>query len=381
MSEQSLLHCALIFPLLFVMSGCTTTTPEGIYGPTSLADGKASALYTQQSKAIPPDTFFAEQGRRANAFASHQQIEKMSGNVDGSYRMGAGDVFAFLVRGREDISLPEVIVSPDGWVNLPRVGHFKAEGQTIPEMTAELEKRLARFYQAPNVTLVMKRYENNKVYVLGRVANPGVVHLPGSGTLLEALSLAGGMPADTAKSFLSRCMIIRGKKLAIWIELKELLNNGDMRLNARLQNGDVIFIPQSEDQMAYVMGEVARPGTLLLRSDMTVLDAIMKMGGATDSGNLKRVFLVRTGEDRSYVEEIDVVSMMKTGDLRENFVLRDGDIVYLSPTKMGKFNYYLKQLAPSLEVVNFAVDTAESFGLMQELRKELWGQEGFVGGE
>ena len=134
----------------------------------------------------------------------------------------------------------------------------------------------------------------------------------------------------------------------------------------------------SEDQMAYVMGEVKSPGTLLLRSDMTLLDAIMKMGGPSANGNLKRVFLVRGGKDESFVQEVDVMNMVKTGDLRENYVLRDGDIVYLAPTAMGKFNYALKQLQPSLEVISFGINAAESFGAMQALRREIWGQEGFV---
>ena len=44
----------------------------------------------------------------------------------------------------------------------------------------------------------------------------------------------------------------------------------------------------------------------------------------------------------------------------------------------SKFNYYLSKLLPSMEVVDFTIRTAESFGAMQELRKKLWDQEGFV---
>jgi polysaccharide export outer membrane protein len=382
--------CAFVVGVSILCSSCQTTGGEGVYGPTlppaGTTDLKAvekarKAGFGQQADAVPAKVFFGEQERGMTEFADGQKIKAFSDQVDGKYKLGPGDEFAFLVRGRDDVSLPRVIVSPDGWVNLPRAGHLKVAGRSLPEITQEIESILSKYYQKPSVTLVMNRYENNKVYVLGRVAKPGVVHLPGSGTLLEALSLAGGMPADTVKTFLSRCMIIRGNDTAIWVELKELLNNGNMSLNARLQNGDVIFIPQSEDQMAYVMGEVKSPGTLLLRSDMTLLDALMKMGGPTVNGNLKRVFLVRGGKEESYVQEVNVSNMVKTGDMRENYVLEDGDIVYLAPTAMGKFNYVLKQLQPSLQILSVGVNTAESFGVMQEVRKELWGQEGFVNGE
>ena len=75
-------------------------------------------------------------------------------------------------------------------------------------------------------------------------------------------------------------MIVRGKDTVIWIDLRDLLENGNMMLNARLKNGDFIFIPQSQDQIAYVLGQVRSPGVLVLRSQMTILDAVMSAGGA-----------------------------------------------------------------------------------------------------
>ena len=242
-----------------------------------------------------------------------------------------------------------------------------------------MEKRLEAFYESPEVTLSLSRIHNNRVFVLGRVANPGAVNFTGSGSLLEALSLAGGLPADTQKSFLSRCMIVRGREMVIWIDLRDLLENGNMALNPRLQNGDFIFIPQSEDQLAYVMGQVRNPGVLVLRSQMTVLDAIMSAGGPTLGADGQRIVLVRMEDGRGYVETIDFEAMFHNGDLRQNYVLRAGDIVYVGATRLQQINQVFAQLLPSMQVIDFSLNTAESFGVMQELRNRIWGQEGTVG--
>jgi hypothetical protein len=64
------------------------------------------------------------------------------------------------------------------------------------------------------------------------------------------------------------------------------------------------------------------------------------------------------------VEEIRFAAMVERGDLRKNYVLKDGDIVYVDERGASKFNYYLSKLLPSMDVVDFSIRTAESFGVM-----------------
>lgn len=360
--------------LMLLAAGCGTR--QGVYK----ADDP-SRTFKKFTNAAPESTFVAEQLAEDQKYASDEAVRAFSSGVEKTYRLGPGDSFEFIVRGRPDVSVREVIVSPDGNVALPRVGIIHVAGLSMDAATSNITDRLHRYYESPEVTLVMKTYNNNKVYVLGRVANPGVVHFHGPGTLLEALSLAGGLPVDTARSFLSRCMIVRGDDLIIWVDLQELLDNGNMALNARLKNGDVIYIPQSMDQIAYVMGQVNAPGVLQLRSKMTLLDAVMYSGGPTEEARLNKVYLVRaTSEKQGAVEEIDLKQVMAKADFRKNYVLKDGDIVYIPRTGMGKFNHVIRQLLPSLAILDFTIDAAESFGAMQAFRNEVWGQEGFVNG-
>jgi polysaccharide export outer membrane protein len=314
----------------------------------------------------------------AQSFANEEELAAFSETAEKRYLIGPGDRFSFLVRGREDISREDVVVAPDGLVALPRVGVFSIKGMTIPEATEFVTGKLTFYYDNPEVSLLLTHINNNQVFVLGRVAKPGAVHFSGRGTLLEALSLAGGLPADTRGSFLSRCMIVRGNDMIIWVDLRELLERGNISLNTRLQNGDFIYIPQSDDQLAYILGEVPVPGVLVLRSQMTLLDAVMRSGGPTPNADPRKVFLVRSVDGRGVVEQINMQDMVQKGDLRRNYVLKDGDIVLVGRSGMGSFNTFITQLMPGMRAVDFTINTAEAFGAMAELRNRIWGQEGFI---
>jgi len=359
-------HFAMVL-LVVALTACSSIKP-GVY--EQKPDGGAFA----QIKGMKPgELFTTELQTSAKKFADAGQIESASANIDDQYRLGPGDVFSFLVRGRDDISRDEIIVSPDGEVALPRVGIINIRGRTLKELTDDFTKALTAYYDSPEVTLVMKAFNNNRVFVLGRVANPGSVSFQGKATLLEALSLAGGLPADQAKSFLSRCMIVRGNEMVMWIDLKELLERGNIALNARLQNGDVIFIPQSEDQLAYVLGEVKAPGVLALRSEMTLLDAVMSSGGPTKSANLTDVFLVRSSEGKGAVERINLNAILTKGDFQKNYALRDGDIVYIPETGLSKLNYLATQIQPFFSIIGVITNTAASIGFLDGFGTVIYG--------
>ncbi len=363
---------------LLAGAGCRSRAPRTprVYAPQEPGEAYRAVSPTN----IPGEFFTAEIEAPSKEYADAKDVEKFSGDARTEYHLGPGDRFSFIVRGRPDISLTSVTVSPDGEVALPLVGILNVSNRTLRDITAEARGVMEKYFENPDVTLVMQEFKNNKVFVLGRVVNPGAVSFDGQGTLLEALSLAGGLPADTQKSFLTRCMVVRGGKMVLWIDLDALLDKGNLALNTRLQNGDFIYIPQSDDQVAYVLGAVNAPGLLLLRSEMTLLDAVMHSGGLAMGANPKHVFLVRNAGNKGVVQDVNFQEIYQHGDFRHNYVLRDGDIVFVTPSTMGKFNYFMTQLLPSMKVIDFGLDALEQFGVMQELRNDLWGQEGFVNG-
>jgi len=356
LSKSSILLCLFI---LLLQSACIPVSPV----PEA----------THQN-----NSFHTDIQEATTAFAPPLYVEEQSERISDRYLLGPGDILNLRVWNREELSDPDIIVGPDGIITVSRIGNIRVGGRKREDVAAEITAKLSKFYQNPEVSLSVKAYKNNKAFVLGRVENPGVVNFPGKGTLLEALSLAGGLPVLEKEAFLTKCAIIRGKHKIIWIDLRELLNNGNMALNARIQNNDVIFIPESDDENVYVMGEVIRPGTVRLRLQMAFLDALMLSGGPTEDANLEKIYILRFNKNESEVQEINLKHIIETGDINQNYQLKANDIVYVSEKGISKFNYVMKQLMPFLEVLQLSTTNLESFGVMQQLRKELWGQEGFV---
>ncbi|MBF0119508.1 MAG: SLBB domain-containing protein [Desulfobacterales bacterium] len=299
----------------------------------------------------------------------------MSKDIHTGYLLGPGDELSLKVWNRPEISDDKIIVGPDGIINILRIGPINVIKRTRDDVTREIVKKLSAFYETPEVMLSVKAYNNNKAFVLGRVENPGVVKFPGNGTLLEALSLAGGLPVRQSEAFLTKCAIIRGNDQIIWIDLRELLNNGNMTLNAPIHNNDVIFIPESEDEMIYVMGEVKSPGAVKLKSRLTYLDALMLSGGPTENANMKKTYLVRFDGKKGITRQIDLSRMLEKADLTENFSLQDNDIIFIARNGLSDFNYVLRQVLPALQVIDLTANTLERFGTMTKIREMLYNQE------
>lgn len=187
---------------------------------------------------------------------------------------------------------------------------------------------------------------NNKVFILGRVTNPGVIHFEGNGTLLEALALAGGLPTRDTTIFLPKCSIIRGKNQIIWVDLVQLLQKGNLKLNVKLKNNDIIHIPESTDAAVFVMGEVKNPGSYQIQTPgLSLLDVINLAGGPSEDANVEEIRIIRNMKE-SNVRVINLNQLIEQGDFTQNYLLKDNDIIFIPRKGIAEFNYYLRQIDP-----------------------------------
>ena len=324
----------------------------------------------------PPEREFSiELPKKNQKFATNEQIDAIRPQEAYQYRIGPGDLVNIKVWRRPELSQENIMVSPDGLIAIPRIGNINVKNFTPDEVQKLVTEKLEVLYIKPEVTIGLKEFHNNKAFVLGRVSKPGVINFPGNGTLLEGLALAGGVP-DHGK--MTRCSIIRGNNSVIWIDLQDLLKNGNMSLNAPIRNNDVIFIPELNDEVVYVMGEVNSPGAIPLKDGMNVLKAIMTAGGINKKANPEKVFIVRQQDVKGDVITIDLNKMIAHANFSQNFTLLPNDIIYISATGMAKFNYTLEKLTPSLQFLSVGTSIAESLGIMSKLRSNLWNQTGFI---
>jgi polysaccharide export outer membrane protein len=351
----------LITSFFVLLTSCSSISPKSSQLPTT-----------------PEKEFKVDLPKKIQEFATPAKIEALSPHEIYQYRLGPGDFINVQVWHRPELSQDHLVVSPDGFIAIPRVGSINVMNSTPDEVQRMITSKLEALYIKPEVTVRVNEFHNNKAFILGRVSKPGVVNFPGKGTLLEALALAGGLPDQGKEASLTKCAIIRGNDTVIWIDLQDLLKNGNMALNSPIKNNDVIYIPEASDDIIYVMGEVVTPGVLQLKNGMNVLKAIMLAGGVSKMANPQKVFIIRQNNLKGDIIQVDFKNLLEHGDFSQNFTLLPNDIVFISPSGMAKFNYALEKLLPSLQVLNIGVSTAESFGFMQKLRQQLWGQTGFV---
>lgn len=164
-----------------------------------------------------------------------------------AYRLNPGDVLDISI-WREDTMRRQVLVLPDGTISYPLAGHLKVAGMTPRELEAELKRRLVegKFYRDPALTVSVTEAKGNKIFVTGRVRTPGTYVATQPLTVMQGLSLAGGL-ADFADE--RRIVVLRtapnGKQKRIPFDYSKVHSDGPGLANFMLRNGDVIVVPES----------------------------------------------------------------------------------------------------------------------------------------
>jgi len=105
----------------------------------------------------------------------------------------------------------------------------------------------------------------------------------------------------------------------------------------------------------YVFGEVNKPGVYPLESGMTIADALGKADGYKETAYLPSVRILRGGTAHPEILPVDVDQMLHLGDIAQNLVLKNQDIVFVPRTRIGDWNAFMEQLKPTLDVIDKAL--------------------------
>ena len=281
---------------------------------------------------------------QSDKFATAEALAEFEESVDPVFRLGAGDEIFVQVWGREELS-GKHILGPDGVVTLPIFGPIRVADLTREEAARSINAALGKFYLKPSTTIRVDTYASNRIVVLGRVSNPGIVSFESPPTLLEALARAGGLPILEKQAILTRCAVIRGRDRIAWIDLRTLLSGRNLLLNIRLKSGDTVYIPDSDDTLVYVLGQVQSPGAYRLTAEMSFLDALAQAGGLTQDAAKGSIWLVRPSQNLKLKLSIGDFTAPTPG---ANVKLEEGDVIYVPTSGLASFGYVLNKLSPSL---------------------------------
>jgi len=213
---------------------------------------------------------------------------------DAAYVLGPDDQISIRVAQAPELTDKPVRVDLNGYIELPWVGRVKAAGETVHSLSLVLVKRFSAIVKDPEITVAVEESRSEPVSVMGAVTTPGVHQLEGRKTLIEVLSLAGGLREDSGNTV----NITRRAEYGVIgipgetvdptgayrlgsVDLQQLMEGKTPWLNVTIRPNDVITIPRAH--MVYVIGEVNKPGGYVLneRKQYSALEALALAGGLT----------------------------------------------------------------------------------------------------
>lgn len=235
-----------------------------------------------------------------------------------NYKLGPGDEVVIDVWGTSETTIRQTI-SPEGSIQVTNLGPVYLSGKTVNEANAFLRREFAKIYSGMSgdeptteIKLTLGAIRTIQVNIMGEVSVPGTYRLSSFSTVFHALYIAGGVNQIGS---LRSIKVLRGGKTFREIDVYDLLMQGKMVDDVRLQEGDIIKVDTYE-ALVKISGKVKRPMFYEMKKNETISTLIEYAGGLLSDSYKKAVTVVRKS-GREYqifnVDDIDY-SVFKVDD-------------------------------------------------------------------
>jgi len=174
--------------------------------------------------------------------AKLQESNPSADIADAGYVIGPGDLLSIDVWKEEDLS-KNVSVRLDGKISLPLVNDVQAAGLTSTELRNQLTEKYKDFVDVPEIAVTVTESRSKRIYLLGKVARPGEYGLQKDMTILQAISLAGGLAEWADASDVKLIRKIKGIEKTFTVDYDAIVSGEDLSQNVLLQPDDTIFVP------------------------------------------------------------------------------------------------------------------------------------------
>lgn len=277
-----------------------------------------------------------------------------------SYLLGPDDLITVRVLQAPEIADKPVRIDLNGNIDLPFIGKLHAAGLTVESLRKELTSNFESIIRDPQVSVGVEEFRSQPVSVVGAVNTPGVLQLRGHKTLIEMLTMAGGLRPDSG-SYVNIARDLKWGPLPLpgakndatghystaSVDLKLMMDAKDPSQNIVVRPDDVITVPRA--QMIYVIGEVLKTGGYVLndRENMSLLEALSLAGGVnrTASPSHARILRAKSGSQR---EEIPVDLKKIFEGKGKDFELRAQDILFVPSSESKRAS--LRALEAAIQV-------------------------------
>lgn len=324
-----ILMCASLTPLIPAQQQETPTAPAT---PVPVSAPPASQL--QQNFITPSPSPGADSllGDSPDRFIKQK------------YLLGPGDILDLRVYNEPQFSGP-VMVTDEGFVEVPFIGAIPASCRTDAELRQEVTRALGKYLRSPQVSLYLKEAKSRPpAIVFGAVRSPQRVEMKRRVHLLDLLAASGGVTEQASgdiQIFHTEAVMCPERESDLVhsaIKEKEMaqanpeeasiygafsiyklsdLKLGKPEANPFIRPGDIIIVPEAYP--IYITGAVYQPQGLPLREKMQLTRALAMVGGVRKDAKTNKVRLFRTNRDSQALElvtvDFDAIRKQKQPDI------------------------------------------------------------------
>ena len=308
---------------------------------------------------IPPGTFKTDfippQGYSPPAF------EDNPSNPFNVYRLGVGDAITVNVERFPEFSFTSVI-DPEGNIFVPILGQISLLDFTLEEVETKISTTLGSTYlqENPKVTARLTGPRPVEVTILGEIVRPGFYVFPPGIPINNILVAVGGSTKDAdLRSIILRRSLSDGTVIERKVDVFTPLQTGKKLPNIRLQGGDTIIVSKMEvgSDQGYDRDLLARTSlvqqTIRVRiwnraiggisvinvaTGTTMLDILANVGANNpELVNIREIGLLRFDpENGGVIKQFIDGKTAITGDLAQDVLLQDEDVLVVGRTLFGK---------------------------------------------
>jgi protein involved in polysaccharide export with SLBB domain len=255
-----------------------------------------------------------------------------------------------------------LIVSPDGYVKINRIGNVYVSGLTIDQAKNKIISKLSQIF------IGLKQGSNNSgpttlsasvslgnirtigVTIQGEVMFPGTYSVPSLARIMNVLYLAGG---PTENGTFREIQLIRNKKLVGKLDLYDFLTTGIQRNDMILQDQDIVKVGVYKTRIE-VKGKVKRPALFEVLPNEN-LDYVLSnfCGGFSEDAFKELVKITRyTNRDRKLID-------LNSG-IFNSFYPQAGDLIQVESIDKDRFDNKITVIGEVFRPGDFAVEGNES---------------------
>jgi polysaccharide export outer membrane protein len=239
------------------------------------------------------------------------------------YQIGILDLLEIKVLQDANLSR-SARVDARGNISMPLIGVVHVAGLSAYEAEQLIAAKLeADYLQNPQVSVFIKEFTSQRVTVQGVVKKAGLYDFQGQATLLQAISMGGGLDAKADERAVKVIRQLPGNKSETFVyDLLDIRKNNAP--NPVLKGGDVVVVEEAEP--ITVEGAVLKAGMFYLSGNTTLMQVISQAGGLhdlADPSSIKVFSSQKNNKNAALEYDLEKIREGKTPDP----VLHAGDVV------------------------------------------------------